>query len=231
MQTTQIRRTIMATGGVACALVSPFAMAHLGTDLPHSHGEHALASFMSGAAHPFTGLDHLAAMVCVGAWSALGLASSPHGQVAKQPPRLTALLAAPAAFAGTLLLGALLGMAGLTLPGIEPMVAASLLVLGLLVATRLKLPTSLGAALVAVFALFHGMAHGQELGGHAIAALSGMVLSTAALHGLGMGLGLALRDQGQRPQRWLTRLAGAGVALFGVMSGLSLLTPAVAAAI
>jgi urease accessory protein len=196
-------------------------MAHLGTGVPHAHDGNALASFMAGAAHPFTGLDHLAAMVSVGAWSALSLKQA-HGK---------ALFAAPAAFAGTLMVGALLGMAGLMLPGIEPMVAASLLVLGLLVATRLKLPAGLGAALVAVFALFHGLAHGQELGGHAAAALSGMVLSTAALHGLGMGFGLALRDQSRQPQRWLRRLAGVGVALFGVMSGLSLLTPAVAAVI
>jgi len=231
MPTQHIRRTILATSGMACALVSPLAMAHLGTGLPHSHDGNVLNSFIAGAVHPLIGLDHLAAMVSVGAWSALSLSSRPNASNKAQGTQRIAMLAAPAAFAGTLLIGALLGMAGLTLPGIEPMVAASLLVLGLLVATRLKLPTSLGAALVALFALFHGLAHGQELGGHAIAALSGMVLSTAALHGLGMGVGLALRDQSQRPQRWLTRLAGAGVALFGLVSGLSLLAPAVTAAI
>ncbi|MGC4062158.1 MAG: HupE/UreJ family protein [Aquabacterium sp.] len=225
MHTTLVRRTILATSGMACALASPLAVAHLGTDVPHSHdGQSVLASFMSGAVHPLTGLDHLAAMVSVGVWSALGLTHS-------SQTRYKALLTTPAAFAGTLLIGALLGMAGLTLPGVEPMVAASLLILGLLVATRAKLPMGLGAALVAVFALFHGLAHGQELGGHALAALSGMVLSTAALHGLGIGIGLALRDQSRPAQRWLRRTAGAGVALFGLLSGLSLLTPAMAAAL
>jgi urease accessory protein len=224
MTTILVRRTILATSGMACALASPFALAHLGTDVPHSHDGHALASFVAGAVHPLTGLDHLAAMVSVGMWSVLG-STQTNGKTTK------GLLAAPTAFAGTLLVGALLGMAGLALPGIEPMVAASLLVLGLLVATRSKLPAGLGAALVAVFALFHGLAHGQELGGHAMAALSGMVLSTAALHGLGIGVGLALREQSRQPLRWARRLAGAGVALFGVMSGLILLTPAVAAAI
>lgn len=226
MHSTHIRRTILATGGLISALASPLAMAHLGTGMPHGHDANALASFMAGAVHPLTGLDHLAAMLCVGAWSALSLPGLP-GKGLGQGPKLSALLAAPVAFAGTLLIGAVLGMAGLTLPGVEPMVAASLLVLGLMVSTRLQLRPGLAAALVAVFALFHGLAHGQELGGHAIAALSGMVLSTAALHGLGMALGLAMRDPSQRPQRWLTRLAGAGVALFG----LSLLTPAMAAAI
>lgn len=220
MHTTLIRRTILATSGMACAVASPLALAHLGTDVPHSHDANALASFMAGAAHPLTGLDHLAAMVSVGMWSVLGLTQA-SGKATKT------LLTAPAAFAGTLLVGALLGMAGLTLPGIEPMVAASLLVLGLAVATRLHMRSGLAAALVGVFALFHGLAHGQELGGNAVAALSGMVLSTAALHGLGMGAGLALRDQAQTRQRWFRRLAGASVAVFG----LSLLTPALAAAI
>jgi urease accessory protein len=222
MQTTQIRRTILATGGVACALVSPLAMAHLGADLPHSHDGNVLSSFMNGALHPLTGMDHLAAMLSVGMWSALSQAGH-----RAQGDRRASMLAAPLAFAGTLLIGAVMGMAGLALPGVEPMLAASLLVMGLLVATRLKLQTGFGAVLVAVFALFHGLAHGQELGGHAIAALSGMVLSTAMLHGVGMGLGLTLRDQNQTAKRWLTRAAGAGLALLG----LSLLTPAVATVI
>jgi len=230
MQTTQIRRTILASAGMAVALVSPAVLAHVGADgAGHSHGTGMLSSLLAGAAHPLTGLDHLAAMVSVGLWSALGL-SSQQGQPHRQPNRQTsvrAMLAAPSAFALMLLLGAVLGMGGLSLPGVEPMIAASLLVLGLLVATRMRLPAGGGAALVAAFALFHGLAHGAELGGHAIATLSGMVLSTVALHALGLGLGLALRQQGQQTQRWLPRLAGTGVAAWG----LSLLAPAMAAAI
>lgn len=220
------RRTIMATIGTATALASPLVMAHLGADgAPHAHDHNALASLIAGALHPLTGLDHLAAMISVGTWSALSLPSST--SEAGQASRLRTLLAAPTAFAATLLLGALAGMAGMHLPGVEPMIAASLLVLGLLVATRLRLNAGLGAALVAMFALFHGLAHGSELGGHAAAALTGMVLSTACLHGLGMAIGLTLRNPARAPQRWLSRAAGAGVALLG----LSLLTPAIASAI
>lgn len=225
MQSTLTRRTIMATVGAAATLASPLVMAHLGADgAPHGHDSTALNSLISGALHPLTGLDHLAAMVSGGAWSALSLPSAEH--TSDQASRLKALLTAPAAFATTLLLGALAGMAGMRLPGIEPMIAASLLVLGLMVATRLRLSAGMGAALVAVFALFHGLAHGSELGGHAAAALAGMVLSTACLHGLGMAIGLKLRDPARAPQAWLSRLAGSGVALFG----LSMLTPAIAAA-
>jgi len=212
------RRTIVACAPWAtfavAATLSTVAQAHVGGDgLPHTHG--TLDSFMAGVAHPLTGLDHLAAMVSVGLWGALGASSSP------PQSRTARFWTAPLAFAFTLLAGALLALNGLSLPGIEPMIAASLLVLGLLVASRTQLPTGWGAALVAGFALFHGLAHGQELGGHALAALGGMVLSTLALHAAGIATGLTLQRQ---RSRWLPRIAGTGVAAFG----LSLLAPAAA---
>jgi len=216
----------MAAIGLVTTMASPLVMAHVGIDgAPHIHGDSALSSLASGALHPLTGLDHLAAMLCVGAWSALSL--RPSGASRPSPDDWRTMLSAPFAFAATMLLGALAGMTGVHLPGVEPMIATSLLVLGLLVATRLRLRAGLSAALVAVFALFHGLAHGAELGAHATAALTGMVLSTAFLHGLGMVIGWRLRDQRPTPQRWLTRGAGAGVALLG----LSLLTPAITAAL
>ncbi|MBA4110511.1 MAG: urease accessory protein UreJ [Leptothrix sp. (in: Bacteria)] len=219
MPKTSFRRTIVVcapwAAGLAAATLTSVAQAHVGADgLAHQHG--AFDSFTAGAAHPLTGLDHLAAMVSVGLWSALSLRpQSTPAASARQ------LLAAPLAFAATLLIGALMALNGLTLPGVEPMIAASLLALGLLVATRTALPTGVGAALVAGFALSHGLAHGQELGGHASAALTGMVLSTMALHSVGIGFGLALRQQ---RRRWLPRIAGVGVAALG----LGLLSPAIA---
>ena len=218
MPKTSFRRTILACSpwatGLAAATLTSVAQAHVGGDgLAHHHG--AFESFTAGSAHPLTGLDHLAAMVSVGLWSALSLgAKSTPSDCAKR------LLSAPLAFAATLLVGALMALNGVTLPSVEPMIAASLLALGLLVATRTELPTGVGAALVAGFALFHGLAHGQELGGHASAALTGMVLSTMALHTVGIGFGLALRQR----SRWLPRIAGIGVATLG----LGLLSPAIA---
>lgn len=222
MYPTSTRRTILATAGAALALASPLASAHLGTDgALHAHDSQIIGSLIDGALHPLTGLDHLAAMVSVGAWRALSLVPS------GRKPDIKAIASAPAAFAGTLLVGALAGLSGITLPGVEPMIAASLLVLGLLVATRLQLSQAAGAALVTMFALFHGLAHGAELGGHAAAALAGMVASTALLHGIGMALGLALRGEAHRSKRWASRLAGGAVA----MLGLSMLTPAIATAL
>ncbi|RZL10837.1 MAG: HupE/UreJ family protein [Rubrivivax sp.] len=203
------RRTIVALVGVATGLGTSVASAHVGAGL-HEHAGDALSSFAAGATHPLTGLDHLAAMLSVGVWSAVAGGSPSPGR----------LLAAPLAFATMLLVGALLALNGLSVLGIEPMIAASLLVMGLLVMARLSIPPMASAGLVGGFALFHGLAHGQELAGHATAALAGMVLTTLALHAAGIAAGLALRQR----QAWLPRLAGGGVALFG----LSLLAPAVA---
>ena len=117
----------------------------------------------------------------------------------------------------TLLLGALVALSGTQVPGVEPMIATSVLVLGLLIISSARLSVGAGALLVAAFALFHGLAHGQELGGHALAALTGMVLSTMALHAGGVALGLWLHQR----DRWWSRLAGAGITSLG----LSLLSP------
>ena len=177
----------------ACAL-STGASAHIGTDV----GAHSEIGLLDGLQHPLTGLDHLAAMLAVGFWSAL---------TARR------LWTTPLAFAAMLLVGALLGLAGIELPAVEPMIAASLLVLGLLVALRARLPALLSAALVGAFAVFHGAAHGSELAGaaHLWAPLVGMLTTTVALHAAGLGLGLALRSRNP----WGSRIAGTAVTLFG----------------
>ena len=110
----------------ACA--APLLAAAHTSGAPHDHGT---AAFAAGFTHPFTGLDHLAAMVALGVWSAM---------------TSRRVWLAPLAFAGALLLGALLGLTGLALPAVEPMIAASLLVLGLIVATGRQLPAAASVA-------------------------------------------------------------------------------------
>lgn len=173
------------------------ASAHVGADGAAHHD----IGFAQGFLHPFTGMDHLAAMVAVGLWSAL-IARSARD-----------VLWAPVGFAAMLLAGALVGLAGVQVPAVEPMIAASLLVIGLLVVTRLRLPGPVAAAVVGAFAVFHGVAHGYELSGDhgAGLAIAGMVLATALLHAGGIALGWALR----RRTAWLPRVAGAAIALFG----------------
>ncbi len=183
---------------LALAAALPLAAsAHVGVDGAAHHS----AGFVQGFLHPFTGLDHLAAMVGVGLWSAL---------VARGTRDL---VWAPLGFAAMLLVGALLGLAGTQVPAVEPMIAASLLVIGLLVVTRLRLPGPVAAAVVGMFAVFHGVAHGYELAGDtgAATAIAGMVLATVLLHGAGIAIGWTLRHRGAL----LPRVAGGAVALFG----------------
>ena len=181
---------------IAAYALSTYAAAHPGHEVD-AHG----ISFMDGLLHPLTGLDHLAAMLAVGLWSALSATSARR------------IWLAPVAFAGMLLVGALLGLNGLALPAVEPMIAASLLVMGLLVATRAKLPLAVTAGVVGVFAVFHGIAHGTELagGGNGFAPLLGMLVATIALHLAGVGLGLALRSHSV----WWPRVVGGLTALLG----------------
>jgi urease accessory protein len=157
------------------------------------HAEQTI-SFMDGFIHPLTGFDHLLAMFAVGLWSAT---------------TTRRVWLAPATFAVALLAGALLAQRGLALPAVEPIVAASVFLLGLLVMARSHLSEAATASLVAGFALFHGAAHGQELS--APIALAGMVLATALLHCLGIAVGLLLNSRNV----WWQRMAGAGIALAG----------------
>lgn len=175
----------------AALLACSAASAHPGA-LAHAH-----AGFVAGWLHPFTGADHLAAMLAVGVWSALALKRA---------------WIAPLAFVACLAAGALAGFAGLAVPAVEPMIAVSLLALGLLVALQQRLPAAVAAPLAGGFAFFHGAAHGSELAGaSALATLAGLLLASATLHVAGIGLGRAFLRQ----RRWLPAAAGASMALFG----------------
>lgn len=180
----------------ALSLLPLLANAHTGVDGGMHHG------FSAGFVHPLTGADHLAAMVAVGLWSALSARRA-----------WPDLLWAPLGFAGMLLVGALIGLAGIQVPAVEPMIAASLLVLGLLVVTRIHLPAAAAVIVVGAFAIFHGVAHGHELAGAADAGLTlaGMVSATVLLHLTGIAIGWTLRHANV----WVPRIAGAAVVVLG----------------
>lgn len=162
-------------------------------------GSHPAVALLSGLAHPFSGLDHLAAMFAVGFWAAL---AARRGRAD--------LVLVPASFVALLSTGALMAAAGLAIPLVEPVIATSLLALALLIARRTSLPLPCAMPLVGVFAFFHGAAHGAELGGGA--ALVGMVLGTGALHALGMVAALVVRHRGPA---W-ARATGVVLGLMGV---------------
>lgn len=183
---------------VALALTATPALAHLN---PGEHG-----SFAAGFTHPVFGLDHILAMVAVGLWA---------GSVGGR-----ALWAVPGAFVAAMALGFAWALAGGWLPFVEPAILASVVALGLLVAFAVRLPVLPSAFVVAAFALFHGFAHGGEMG--AATALSyalGFTVATALLHGIGLGLGLAITRALKEPriQAAATRAFGAATAAAGVV--------------
>ncbi|CAK7257151.1 MULTISPECIES: HupE/UreJ family protein [unclassified Shinella] len=187
-----IRRIPLALAALAATAAPAFA--HLN---PDEHG-----SFMAGFSHPLFGLDHILVMVAVGLWAA---------QIGGK-----ALWGVPAAFVATMAIGFGLALAGFDLPFVEPAILASVVALGLLVAMAVKLDTAASAAIVAVFALFHGHAHGGELGSAgALEFGAGFVVATALLHvaGIGLGLGIARLSGGGAA----ARILGAVTALAGLV--------------
>jgi urease accessory protein len=161
------------------------------------------ASFATGFAHPVLGIDHILAMVCVGVWGVLA-----GGR---------ALWVWPAAFVSTMLAGFAAATLGFQLPGVPAAVAASIIVLGLMVALAVRAPLWLGAALIGLFAFFHGHAHGTEaIAGSLVAYGAGFALATAALHAAGIGLALATVGS-------IGKLAVQAMGALAVLGGLALI--------
>lgn len=137
----------------------------------------ATGGFSSGFLHPLAGLDHIVAMVAVGLWGAF--------------LRRPALWMLPVVFPLIMAIGGALGVAGMPLPGTEIGIALSGVVLGTVVAAKIKPPLWVALMLVAFFALFHGHAHGAELpdAANPITFAIGFVLATGLLHLIGIGFG------------------------------------------
>jgi len=183
------RRTAM----MVLALAPAAALAHQETG--------QAAGFLSGLAHPVSGLDHVLAMIAVGLWGAvLG------------PPAIWVL---PVAFPMVMALGGLMGLLGIPVPGVEIGIAVSAIVLGAMVLAEVRPSLWIAAAIVAFFAIFHGHAHGRELpeGASALLYSLGFVVATGLLHAAGIVIGVAHRWPAGRQ---LVRAAGGGVALAGL---------------
>jgi urease accessory protein len=178
------------------ALLPTAALAHTG---------HAAAGGLAaGFLHPLGGLDHVLAMVAVGllAWNLGG----------------RALWLVPLAFVAAMAAAGAIGMAGTALPLVELGIGLSVVAIGGLVALGLRLPTALAMGIAAVFAIFHGHAHGTEMDPTAsgLAYGAGFVAATVLLHATGIlaGLGLGrLAAGGGAP----SRASGAAIAALGVL--------------
>lgn len=184
----------LSTGLLALGLLVVLpgvASAHILFGTPH--GMH------NGFMHPFTGMDHLLAMIAVGLWAA--------------QHRGRAIWMIPLTFVSVMVLGGIMGVSGAMLPGAELGIAVSLLALGALIATMTRFKPSLSMLIVGFFALFHGYAHGHEMPA-AVSAVSfsaGFVLATLLLHGLGIAAGIYLQKQ-----RRVVAFAGSAIALCSI---------------
>jgi urease accessory protein len=185
--------TLLSLAAVATAGFSTAAFAHIGD---HSH-----MSFTEGLLHPFSGLDHVLAMVAVGLW-ALQLGGR-------------ALWLLPLTFPVVMASGAVLGVGGASMAWIELGIAASVVVLGAMVAFRARPSLVVSVPLIGLFALLHGYSHGVELPASASALTygAGFIAATLVLHLIGIGLGLSFN---RLPIRFAARTAGGAIAVLGV---------------
>jgi urease accessory protein len=191
-----MRKLLSGLTLAAVTLAPVAAFAHAG------HGEHG--EFIHGFMHPLTGLDHILAMVTVGI-----LAYQIGGR---------ALWLVPTTFLAIMAAGGLLGVAGVSFYFVEPGIAASVVVLGIIVALALKPPVALAMAVVAVFAVFHGYAHGIEAPlGSAATYGAGFLVATALLHAFGIAFGMLVGRIAASQGQMGYRLAGSAVAVAGLV--------------
>jgi urease accessory protein len=157
-----------------------------------------------GFMHPLSGIDHVLAMVAIGMFAAhLG------GR---------ALWLVPLSFVTMMAFGGGLGMAGFALPYAEIGIGLSVVVLGIIVATRADPPVAIAMALAGFFAIFHGRAHGAEMPETAsgLAFGLGFIFATALLHALGIALGILIARAGHASSRRIAQVGGSAIALAGV---------------
>ena len=187
---------LQVVAAVALAIAPSVVFAHTGVSEAHD--------FLHGFSHPIAGLDHVLAMVAVGV-----VAAQLGGR---------ALWVVPASFVLTMAIAGACGMTGLALTHTEVGIALSLVVLGAVVAFNVRMPVAMAAALVALFAIFHGYAHGAEMPDNlsGIAFGAGFILATSLLHGVGIGLGFGVKRIGMEGGRRFAQSAGGAIALVGL---------------
>jgi urease accessory protein len=162
------------------------------------------SGFAPGFAHPISGIDHVLVMVAVGLFATrLG------GR---------ALWLVPLSFVSMMIVGGAFGIAGVALPFVEVGIGLSVVTLGMAVAAGYRVPTAVAMAMVGLFAIFHGHAHGVEMPDSAAGLVYGLgfVLATATLHACGIGVGLVAGRTAEASGSRILQAAGSAMALTGI---------------
>lgn len=181
----------------------PAALLLLSPTLALAHVEQGQAvGFVIGFGHPWSGLDHVLAMIAVGLWGA---------QLGKP-----AIWALPVTFPMVMALGAMMGLLAIPLPGVEIGIALSAILLGAMVLGEVRPKLPIAAAMVGFFAVFHGHAHGTELpeGQSGMLYSMGFVIATGCLHAVGIAIGAVHRWPAGKLS---IRGAGAAIAVMGLV--------------
>ncbi|CAK0760407.1 Protein HupE [Gammaproteobacteria bacterium] len=184
-----LNRNFLAS--LAAIFLPTLAYAHTGLGTMPGFGE--------GLGHPWSGTDHMVAMVAVGIWA---FQSGGKG-----------VWAIPTSFVAMMLVGGILGFSGVRLPFVEQGIFMSILVFGILIAAAAQFPLLVSMMITGAFAIFHGHSHGTEIP----AAVSGLfysigfIAATTALHLAGIAAAFAVSSQESRPV--FIRFAGVAIAL------------------
>lgn len=194
-----MRTIFLRTGILKSVLIISIGLGWAQAAWAHVEGGQA-AGFVTGLHHPWSGLDHVLAMIAVGLWGAqLG------------NPAIWLL---PIAFPMMMAMGAMMGLLGIPLPGVEIGIALSAIVLGTMILAEVRPKPAVAMAMVGVFAIFHGHAHGTELppGQSGLLYSMGFVIATGCLHAVGIALGLV---NGMQTGKLALRGAGSLIAAMG----------------
>jgi urease accessory protein len=160
-------------------------------------------SFLAGLTHPVLGPDHLLAMLSVGVLSA---------QIGGR-----AIWTVPSTFVLVMSIGGIFGLivSGFTLTEIG--IGMSVVALGLAIAADQSMPLRVAMTAVALFAIFHGYAHGIEMPQTAQPGMYGLgfMTGTAVIHIAGVVIGDI--SQHYRLGKRLLRFGGGAIALTGLL--------------
>lgn len=156
----------------------------------------------NGLLHPLTGLDHILAMVAVGAWSA---------QLGGK-----AIYFVPCSFLIMMVLGGIAGIKIISIDKIEWLIALSIILLGLAICINKKISLPIAGLAVGTFGFSHGYAHGTEIphASNVLEYIAGFTITTVGLHVIGAVGGLLILEEynGRKQLRSL----GAVTSLIGV---------------
>jgi urease accessory protein len=132
----------------------------------------------SGLRRPFSRWDYIFGTIAAGIWGAqLGA---------------PAIWLLPVIFVIMMVLGGMLGFVGVRLPRVQPGIALSVIVFAVAILSEAEPELWIAAAIVGLFAIFHGYAHGTELppGGDGLFFSLGFALTTVGLLAIGIGIGV-----------------------------------------